>query len=144
MSEPSVTFAHGMAVLHPDGTTREFWEACRQHRLVYAACASCGTARIPPASVCPTCGVSEVRWQPVSGLGTVYSFTIARHSFHQKVDDSVPYVIAVIALDDAPPRLISNVVGVDPDDVSIGLPVEVVWDDVSADVAIPRFMPRPA
>jgi uncharacterized protein len=83
-----------------------------------------------------------VSWNAVSGLGTVYSFTIARQSFHQKVDDSIPYVIAVIALDDAPTRLLSNVVGIDPDEVHIGLPVEVVWDDVSDDVAIPRFMPR--
>jgi len=137
-----VAFAPGMAVLHPDGTTQPFWDACRRHELVYAACTSCGAVRMPPASVCPACGEAPLTWNPATGLGSVYSFTIARQSFHAQIDDYVPYVIAVIALDDALVRLISNVVSVTLEEVHIGLPVQVVWDDVSPEIVIPRFEPR--
>jgi uncharacterized protein len=142
MSEMDAAFAPEMAVLHPDSTTKPFWDACRERQLVYPECASCATVRMPPASVCPKCGSSPLTWKSATGLGTVYSFTIARHSFHVKVDDFLPYVIAVIALDDAPVRLISNVLFASPEDMHVGLPVSVVWDEAKPGVVIPRFRPR--
>jgi uncharacterized protein len=135
-------FAPEMAALHPDSTTKPFWDACLDRQLVYPECESCATVRMPPASVCPKCGSSPLVWKPATGLGTVYSFTVARHSFHVMVDDFLPYVIAVIALDDVPVRLISNVLGISPEDMHVGLPVSVVWDEAKPGVVIPRFQPR--
>jgi uncharacterized OB-fold protein len=56
--------------------------------------------------------------------------------------NGVPYVVAIVELEDAAVRLFSNVVGIDPEEVRIGMPVEVVWDDVAPGVAVPRFRPR--
>jgi hypothetical protein len=72
----------------------------------------------------------------------VYSFTIVRHPVTPELSDSVPYVVAVIELDDAPgARLFTNIVECDPDTVVIGQAVQVVWDDAADEVTIPRFAP---
>ena len=84
----------------------------------------------------------DVSWSELSGKGTLYSFTIARQPFLPSLESVVPYVIGVVALNEAENlRLISNVTGIDPDDVKIGMSLIVDWDDVSESVTIPRFKP---
>jgi hypothetical protein len=97
--------------------------------------------RLPPAPVCPECRADISDWKQLSGLGEIYTYTIV----HRPVaaGQPLPTVIAVIALEDAGGvRMISNVVGAAPEEIRIGLPVEVVWEDMSAELAIPRFRPR--
>ena len=79
-------------------------------------------------------------WDQVPGSGEVYSYT----TVHRPVaaDQTLPFVIAVIALEDSGGlRMISNLVDVNPEELEIGMPVELVWEDMSADLAIPRFRP---
>jgi uncharacterized OB-fold protein len=136
-------FAPEITTIYPDAYTKHFWDAAREHRLVVARCAACGVFRMPPTPFCWRCRSQETEWVELPGTGTVYTFTIARHALTPATKDAVPYVVAVIALDGAEDaRLISNVVGIAPEDVAIDLPVEVVYDDVSAEVTIPRFQPR--
>jgi hypothetical protein len=126
-----------------DTTTLPFWEAAAEHRLVVQRCTSCGHTRLPPAPVCPECRSAESDWQEVSGRGEVYTHT----SVHRPIaaEQPLPFVIAVIALEDSGGlRIISNLVGVEPDAVAIGMPVELVWEDMGADLAIPRFRPLSA
>jgi uncharacterized OB-fold protein len=121
-----------------NAVTLPFWQAAAEHRLVVQRCNDCGRTRLPPAPLCPACRSSASDWNELSGRGEIYTYTIV----HRPVaaGQELPFVIAVIALDDAGGvRMISNVVGAAPDDVRIGAPVELVWEDMSAELAVPRF-----
>ena len=117
-----------------------WWEAAAEHRLVVQRCSDCQHTRHPPAPVCPECRSHASDWQEVSGRGEVYTYTIVHRPI--AANQELPCVIAVIALEDAGGvRMISNVVGTPPEAVEIGMPVEVVWEDMSAELALPRFRP---
>jgi uncharacterized OB-fold protein len=130
-----------MSTPHPSATTQPFFDAAREHRLVCMRCDDCGTFRLPPTRHCYVCRSQAVTWEELAGTGEVYTFTVARHAFTPYLADAVPYVIAVIKLDGAgDARLVSNVVDTDPAAVHVGAKVRVVFDDVSDDVSIPRFV----
>jgi uncharacterized OB-fold protein len=121
-----------------DAITLPFWEAAAEHRLVVQRCTACGRTRLPPAPVCAGCQSSDADWKPLSGRGEVYTYTVVHRPI--AAGQPLPTLIAVIALEDSGGlRMISNLVDADPDDVSIGAPVELVWEDMSRDLAIPRF-----
>jgi len=123
-----------------DTTTLPWWQAAAEHRLVVQRCSACGHTRLPPAPVCSECRSDDAQWQEVSGRGEVYTYTLVHRPI--AAEQTLPYVIAVIALEGAGGvRMISNLVGVEPEAVHIGMAVEVVWEDMSEDLAIPRFKP---
>lgn len=123
-----------------DSWTLPFWEAARDHRLVVQECVQCGARRMPPTPFCPQCLSQDVIWPTLSGLGTIYSFTIVAKAVTAHQADCVPYVPAVIALYEAPHvRLVSNVVDSPLDALQIDAPVELVWHDRADGLAIPRF-----
>ena len=123
-----------------DATTLPWWQAAAEHRLVVQRCTACGHTRLPPSPVCAECRSAEASWQPVSGRGEVFTYTIVHRPI--AANQPLPTVIAVIALEGAGGlRIISNLVAVDPAQVRIGMPVEVVWEDMSDELAIPRFRP---
>jgi hypothetical protein len=128
--------------LSPDRFTEPFWKAAAERRLVAARCEECGTLRMPPSPFCHRCRSQRVGWVELSGDGTVYSFTVVRRALIPQLEESIPYVVAVIELEGAAGvRLVSNVVDVEPDEVRIGMRVRVAWDDVRDGVVIPRFRP---
>lgn len=132
----------GLAELHADNSTLPFWSAAREHRLVVAHCGACGHPRMPPSPYCPRCRDRKLDWVSVSGRGTIYAFTIVRHAVIAEVAEQVPYVLSVVELDDLPGvRLVASVWDVAESEIEIGRRVEVVWDDVSDTVTIPRFRP---
>jgi uncharacterized OB-fold protein len=123
-----------------DAITLPWWQAAAEHRLVVQRCSSCQHTRHPPAPVCPECRSPDSDWKELSGRGEVYTYTLVHRPI--AAGQELPYVIAVISLEDAGGvRIISNLVGVEPEQVEIGMPVEVVWEDMSEDLAIPRFRP---
>jgi uncharacterized OB-fold protein len=129
-----------LAGIHPDVHTHEFWDACRKRELRLQRCSDCGRFRQPPLPGCPHCGSPRSEWPLLSGRGRVFSFTIVHHAAVPMLRDEVPYNIAVVELDEAPDaRLITNVLGVPPEEMAIGMPVEVAWDEVSEGVVLPRF-----
>lgn len=117
----------------------QFWfEAAKEHRLVVQRCASCGTLRHPPGPACPEC--NSFAWDTVeaSGRGTVYSYVVAHHPKHPAFD--YPLLIAVVELEEGT-RLITNLTGVTPEEVEIGMPVEVDWCDADPELTLPLFRP---
>jgi len=103
-----------------------FWTGGREGELLIARCANCGYYVHPPSPRCPKCLSAEVEPQPVSGRGTVYSYTINRQAWVAGLE--VPFVIAIVELDEQPGlRLMTNVVDCPPDEVEIGMPVEVAF-----------------
>jgi len=140
MPRPAGTLPTQFAELAPDAWTLPFWHAAREHRLVAPKCTSCGTFRFPPGPFCHECQHQQVDLVELPGTGTVFTYTVARHAVVPELAGVVPYVIAAIEVDGAPGvRMIANVVECDPDAVSIGSRVSVLWDDASDEVTIPRF-----
>jgi hypothetical protein len=124
--------------------TEPFWEAARQDRLVVPRCTSCGTFRMPPFPICHVCQSDGVEWVELSGRGTVYSYTVVRHPLHPDLAPVVPYVSAIVELDGTQgegARLLANVIDVEPEDVTIGMPVEILFDHVNDDLSVYRFRP---
>jgi hypothetical protein len=140
VSRPQGALPAEFAELNPDPWTEPFWLAARGHRLTVPRCTSCGTFRFPPGPFCHECQHQDVEHVELSGAGAVYTYTIARHPVVPALADSVPYAVAVIELDGAPGvRMIANIVESDLEQVRIGARVEIVWDDIDAEVTIPRF-----
>src|SRR5215475_1735778 len=101
-----------------------FWTGGRENRLMVTRCGDCGYLTHPPTPRCPNCFSDNVAPSPVSGRGRVYSFTINRREWTPDLE--VPYVIAVVELEEQPGlRLLTNVVGCAVEDVAIDMPVEV-------------------
>jgi uncharacterized OB-fold protein len=123
-----------------DEETRGFWEALARHELYFQRCRDCGTKRFYPRAVCPSCLSSATEWVRASGRGTVYSFTVTQQNQAPGFREELPYVLAIVELDEGV-RLMTNVVGCAPDAVRIGLPVEVVFDDVTPEVTLAKFRP---
>ena len=123
---------------HTAGQAQEFWEGCRRHELLIQRCTDCGAYRHYPRPMCPECGSWNAEWARVSGKGTVYTYTIAVQPFHPGFANEVPYAAVIVELEEGI-RLMSNVVDCPPDDIYIGMPVEVVFDDVAEEVTLPRF-----
>ena len=123
--------------------TRLFWESAKQHALKLQRCTDCGRFRYPPTTFCPNCLSDSVEWAPVSGRGTVYSFVIIHQVFHPAFKNDVPYNVAAIAFEEGP-RMYSNVVGCANDAIRIGMPVELVYEDVTDEITLPKFRPAQA
>ncbi|WP_407665310.1 Zn-ribbon domain-containing OB-fold protein [Mycolicibacterium stellerae] len=124
---------------------RAFWTGGGDGHLLIPWCPQCRLWVLPPGAGCPDCGgVLDAR--PVSGRGTVFTYTVNHQPFVPTVP--VPYVIAIVQLDEQSDlRIAANIVGCEPDSVSIGLPVEVRFErhDVDDDaVFVPVFTPRSA
>jgi uncharacterized OB-fold protein len=125
--------------------TRPFWEGCRRRELVVQRCTACGAFRHPPAPICWRCRSFAHEWVRSSGRGTVFTFALVQRAFLPALAAHVPYTIVVVALDDAPGvRVLSNLVEATPAELSVGLPVEVLFEDVTAEVTVPRFRVRRA
>jgi uncharacterized protein len=117
-----------------------WWEAAAAHRLVVQRCTDCGHTRHPPGPVCPRCRSLASEWSAVAGTGTVYTYTVVRQAFIPSLQDKLPYVVIVVELDGANgARIVSNLVDVEPEEVTVGMPVEVVWEDMGPELAVPRF-----
>jgi uncharacterized OB-fold protein len=93
--------------------------------LLFQHCDTCGYVRFPPAPVCPECLGVTFDWQPDSGLGTVWSYCIYHRAFDAAFAEALPYNVALVELDSGP-RLISNVLGVQVEDLRVGMRVIAV------------------
>jgi uncharacterized protein len=125
--------------LSDDPVARPFWDAVEQGRLLLERCASCQAVIWYPRGFCPRCGSTATDWIEASGQGTVYSYTVVRRSFGAFAP-LTPYVVAYIELAEGP-RILSNVVGVRPDEVAIGMPVELAVEKPEDSPAVYRFRP---
>lgn len=125
----------------PNDVSRPFWDAAREHRLVIQRSAKTGKYVFYPRSVSPFAPDDELVWTEVSGLGSVYSYTVARRATAPQWSGDEPYVIAIVELDEGP-RMTANILGCPPEDVRIGMPVRVSFEDVTPEVTLVQFRPR--
>jgi uncharacterized OB-fold protein len=127
----------------PDPVTRPFWDSLKAHAIRLQRCGGCGRFVYYPRPVCPACLSDDLAWTPVSGRGVIHAFTIPHRHPSPAFGAEVPYVVALIELEEGA-RILSNLVDVDPtpEAVKVGLPVEIVYDDVTEQITLPKFRPR--
>lgn len=123
---------------NPGPEDAEFWRAAAEDRLVLPRCRSCGTFIWYPRGFCPDCHGEDVEWVPASGRGTIYSFTVTQRGAGPWAEHA-PYVIAYVELEEGP-RVMTNVVGADPDSVRIGDTVTAVFEPAGTTKVL-RFTP---
>lgn len=122
-----------------DPSTRPFWEAAKAHRLVLQRCRDCGTHIFYPRANCTACYSDRLEWKEAGGEGTVYSYTIAHRPAGPAFKEDLPYVVAIIALEEGP-RILSNIVTKDMANVAIGSKVRVIFEDVTEEITLPKFV----
>jgi uncharacterized OB-fold protein len=125
-------------VLDPDSAP--YFSAAHDSRLVVQRCESCGKHQLYGRALCKFCG-GEVAWVDASGRGTVATFTVIRQNYSRPFRDWIPYVVALVDLEEGP-RVMTNIVGCDPDDVTIGMPVVARFEVVSDEAGIALFEPE--
>lgn len=121
-----------------DGTTKEFYDRCKQRELSFQRCTQCGTWRHVPRPMCSACGSWEWEWTKSSGRGKVFTWTVVRRPMHPAFAEDPPYAPVVVELEEGV-RMVTWLVDCPPDEIQAGMPVEVVFDDVTAEVTLPKF-----
>lgn len=128
----------GRVLPQPDAVSAPFWEATTRDELLVQRCPACGAHQFYPRPFCTTCGGTP-EWVVASGRGTVHTFTVVRQNRTPPFDAMGAYPVAVVELDEGV-RMMTNLVGVDPDDVHVGMPVEVHFV-AAEDLKLPFFRP---
>jgi len=123
--------------------TRPFWEGTKMHELKIQRCLNCERFYFYPRSICPHCLSDNTEWVKISGRGKIYSFTISHRPASPAFEKDVPYNIAIIELEEGV-RMMSNIVECQNEDLRIDMPVEVVFDDVTPEITLPKFRLRPS
>lgn len=121
-------------------TSEPFWDATREERLVLQWCTTCEEPVWFPRDVCPRCLEASLEWRPASGQATVHAFVVEHREPYLEALGNTPYVVALVELAEGV-RMMTNVVGCSPKDVTIGLPVGVTWEPLSDGRNLPLFAP---
>jgi uncharacterized protein len=115
------------------------WDSCVEHAMELQRCDACGRFWYYPSPICPHCSSLEFTWTPISGKGTVYSFSWVYRPA-PGFDDDVPYAYALVELEEGP-IMSTNVVNSSEQALSIGMPVRIHYSDVTPDITLPLFEP---
>lgn len=126
-----------------DPLTQPYWAAAARGELRVQRCDDCGAYHHPPTPMCWTCQSEQLSFVPMTGRGSIYSFTVVRDQRNPAFDLLMPYVVARVALDDAPGiHIVTNIVDARIDEVAVDRPVEVVFETIAEGVKIPQFRLR--
>jgi uncharacterized OB-fold protein len=125
---------------HIDEENRPWWEALKRHELYIQKCEECSTLRYYPRAQCTNCLSSATEWIRCSGKGTIWTYTVANQNQGAGFRDSLPYVMAWVDLAEGL-KMMTNIIDCPPEQVKIGMPVEVVYEDVTPEVTLAKFRP---
>jgi uncharacterized protein len=122
----------------PTAASRPYWDAAKRHEFMLQRCGACNAFIYYPRDRCPHCLSDQLKWQPVSGRGKVYSYTVVRRASTRSFSDK-PYVLAIVELDEGV-RMTTNIEAA-PESIKIGMPVSVWFDDVTPERTLVKFKP---
>ncbi len=139
MSVPQA--AYKKPVPRPTGDTAPFWAFCKKHELRFQRCRGCGTFRHYPRPLCNKCWSFEFDWVPVAPRGRVFTWVTAHRAFQPGFAEELPLPIVVIDVDEAPGvRMMGNFMdGTKDGELTVGMPVKIVFDDVTDELTLPKF-----
>ncbi len=123
------------------GDTQPFWDFCKQRELRFQKCSDCGTFRHYPRPMCGDCGSLKFEWVKSTGKGKVYTWVTAHRAFHPGFQDELPLPIVIIDVEDAPGvRMMGNFNdGTKATDLKAGMLVQVVFEQITPELTIPKF-----
>ena len=124
----------------PTKWSQPFWDAAREHRLVLKKCSKCGNIDHPPYLYCTACQADEHEWVEAQGKGTLYAYAVNYFGVPFPFWEDLPYALGMIDLAEGV-RMISNIVECDPEKLENGMELEVVFDDVSDEITLPKWRP---
>lgn len=119
---------------------RPFWEGARQHKLLIQRCKECGAYIFYPRMCCPECFSQDIEWVESSGRGTVYSFTIVQNNPPSAFLQDVPYVVAIVKLEEGV-QMLSNIVDWQAATLRCDMPVTVTFEKLNEEFTLPKFRP---
>jgi hypothetical protein len=124
----------------PNEWTKPFWDAAKRGILELQRCRSCGHFQHPPYATCTQCVATDLKFEPVRGLGTIYAYTIMYHAGDKRFASAVPYASIIVELDDAPGALMAgNLLDAEFTEAKVGRRVEVVFEKLNDDITLPQF-----
>ena len=123
-----------------DELNRHYWDGAQEGKLVIARCARCSEYVHPPREMCPRCRHETLVPTPVSGRGSIYSWSVMHSPGNPGFEDKIPYTVLVVELDEQPNLItIGNLVDGDPSELTIGAPVEVCFEKIDDKVTLPQW-----
>ena len=136
--------AYNKPLPQPTPETQPFWDSMKRHQMQVQRCQACREFYFYPRPFCPRCYSKDVAWEDVSGKATLETYVI-NHRAAPRFEEDAPYVIAVVTLAEGP-RMMTNLVGVEPEATALpaDMALEVVYDDVTDEITLPKFRPASA
>lgn len=121
---------------------QRYWDGAKRRELWLRHCRDCARNYFYPRDICPACFSRNTEWRRASGRGTVYSYAIVHRPPTPAFRDAVPYIVALVDLEEGG-RMMTNLVGVEPspEHITVGMPVQVTFVDVTEEVTLPMFSP---
>jgi len=119
-----------------------YWDGAKEGKLVLQHCAACGLISAQPRVVCPRCHGEAFEWKPVSGKGTIHSYTIVHQTTSPGFQEEVPYVVCHVQIDEESTCYVTANLLVDPSEherLTISLPVEVTFEDRGNGAILPQW-----
>ncbi len=122
----------------PTAETERYWQAARENRLDIQYCRACARHQFYPRRFCTQCLSDAIEWVQANGRGRVYTYTVCHVAGHPAFESRVPYAIAMIELDEGV-RLLAGIVDSDMERLAVGAPVQVCFERISDEFALPMF-----
>lgn len=119
---------------------RPFWDAAARHEFVLQHCPNCNHWFEPAVERCWNCHSASLGWKPASGRGVVHTFNVYHRAYHPWFADKLPYNTTIVELEEGV-LLLSQITGCAVDDIRIGMPVQVVYEDIEPGITLPMFRP---
>lgn len=119
-----------------------YWESAKAGKLVVQKCSDCNEAQFYPRAICTSCGSKSLEWMEASGKATLFTFAIVHVPPHNGFADDLPYVTAIVELAEGV-KMPTQIIDVDPapENLRIGMDLDVVFDSVTDEVTLPKFKP---
>jgi uncharacterized OB-fold protein len=135
-----VSDTYALPVPVADDESAPFYAGAREGKLLLQRCTSCGRWRLAGRERCVDCWSEDFEWSQASGRGTLYTFGIMHQQYHPAFADVIPYNYAIVELEEGP-RLVTNIIDCQSEDLLVDLPVTAVFDPVSDETTLVRFRP---
>ena len=139
MSDTATQYEKPLPV--PSEVSAPYWKGLASGEIRLQRCADCHRFVFYPRSVCPYCLGERLEWVSTSGRGRVYSYTLVRRAMNPAFAADVPYVFAIVELDEGP-RVTTNIVGCAPEEVRVDMRVKAAYDSVTSELALLKFEPE--
>jgi uncharacterized OB-fold protein len=123
-----------------DAASTPYWEAARQGQLLIAQCSACGKVHHYPRPFCPFCWSEDVVWEEASGRATLYTHSTVYVNDLPPFKERLPYIAAVVDLDEGP-RVMTNIVDCAPEDLQLGMALQVDFRELTDEITAPVFRP---